>query len=247
MCQRPVPAAPRRASLRVVSRRQLSRILSSAALRTRRCGLLASGAPSPALNADTFSCSTHRTPPWRVWSLVSSRALDEKVWCPRTEAVPHAKISEASFPHTLLQCVRQHASEIFPCLRVRHDRLAAAERHCAVRMIHVPRIRAGLLRLKPLQVVAEACGNIVLHRAMSWSDAETKVGHLSPWETCKAFAFYTALQAISKQLGQPPYALAGQRAPAWISESTSQVLLASEGQGPLQCVCNGQEQKVMAV
>ena len=103
--------------------------------------------------------------------------------------------------------MRQHASEIFPCLRVRHDRLAAAERHCAVRLIHVPRIRAGLLRLKPLQVVAEACGNIVIPRAMSWSDAETKVGHLSPWETCKAFAFYTALQAISKQLGQPAYAL----------------------------------------
>ena len=53
---------------------------------------------------------------------------------------------------------------------------------------------------------------------MSWSDAETKVGHLSPWETCKAFAFYTALQAISKQLGQPAYALLGQRAPAWIAE-----------------------------
>ena len=135
----PVPAAPRCESLRVVPRRQLSRTLSSVALRTRRCGLLASGAPSPALNADTFSCSTHRTPPWRVWSLVSSRALDEKVWCPRTEAVPHAKISEASFPHTLLQCVRQHASEIFPWLRVRHDRLAAAERHCRVRLIHVPR------------------------------------------------------------------------------------------------------------
>ena len=53
---------------------------------------------------------------------------------------------------------------------------------------------------------------------MSWSDAETKVGHLSPWETCKAFAFYTALEAISKQLGQPAYALLGQRAPAWIAE-----------------------------
>ena len=45
---------------------------------------------------------------------------------------------------------------------------------------------------------------------MSWSGAETKVGHLSPWETCKAFAFYTALEAISKQLGQPAYALLGQ-------------------------------------
>ena len=40
--------------------------------------------------------------------------------------------------------------------------------------------------------------SVSLH-AMSWSDAETKVGHLSPWETCKAFAFYTALEAISKQ------------------------------------------------
>ena len=85
-------------------------------------------------------------------------------------------------------------------------------------VLHGPIIRAGLLRLKRLQVVAEACGNIGLPRAMSWSDAETKVGHLSPWETCKAFAFYTALEAISKQLGQPAYALLGQRAPAWIAE-----------------------------
>ena len=59
--------------------------------------------------------------------------------------------------------------------------------------------------------------SVSLH-AMSWSGAETKVGHLSPWETCKAFAFYTALEAISKQLGQPAYALLGQRAPAWIAE-----------------------------
>ena len=88
--------------------------------------------------------------------------LGEKVWCPRAEALLHVKISEASFPHTLLQCVRQHASEIFPWLRVRDDRVAAAERHCAVRVIHLPRIRAGLLRLKRLQVVAEASGSICL-------------------------------------------------------------------------------------
>ena len=162
MCLWPVPAAPRRESLRVVPRRQLSRTLSSAALHTRRCGLLAPGAQSPALSAGTLPCNTHHTPPWRARSLVSSRALDEKVWCPRAEAIHHAKISEASIPHTLLQYVRQHASEIFPWLRVRDDRVAAAERHCAVRLLHVPRIRAGLLRLKRLQVVAEASGSICL-------------------------------------------------------------------------------------
>ena len=36
----------------------------------------------------------------------------------------------------------QHASDIFPWLRVRDDRVAAPERHCAVRRIHVPRICA---------------------------------------------------------------------------------------------------------
>ena len=55
-----------------------------------------------------------------------------------------------------------------------------------------------------------------------WSDADTKIGHLSPLETCKAFAFHVALEAISeaisKNLQKPAYSLLGQSAPAWIAE-----------------------------
>ena len=51
-----------------------------------------------------------------------------------------------------------------------------------------------------------------------WSDADTKIGHLSPLETCKAFAFHVALEAISKNLRKLAYSLLGQSAPAWIAE-----------------------------
>ena len=51
-----------------------------------------------------------------------------------------------------------------------------------------------------------------------WSDAETKVGHLSPLETCKAFTFQVALEAISQHLQQPAYILLGQTVSSWIAE-----------------------------
>ena len=51
-----------------------------------------------------------------------------------------------------------------------------------------------------------------------WSDADTKEGHLSPFETCKAFAFHKALEAISKKLQLPAYKLLGQASSAWIAE-----------------------------
>ena len=51
-----------------------------------------------------------------------------------------------------------------------------------------------------------------------WSDADTKPGHLSALETCKAFAFHVALEAISKYRQQPAYSLLGQSASAWIAE-----------------------------
>ena len=53
---------------------------------------------------------------------------------------------------------------------------------------------------------------------MSWSDAETKVGHLPPFEACKAFAFHKALETISENLGKPSYELLGQRSVEWIAE-----------------------------
>ena len=34
---------------------------------------------------------------------------------------------------------------------------------------------------------------------MTWSDADTKVGHLSPFETCKAFAFHVVLERGSAE------------------------------------------------
>ena len=37
---------------------------------------------------------------------------------------------------------------------------------------------------------------------MSWSDAETKVGHLPPFEACKALAFHKALETIFENLGK---------------------------------------------
>ena len=44
---------------------------------------------------------------------------------------------------------------------------------------------------------------------MAWSDTETKVGHLSAFETCTAFAFHVALEAIAKHLERPAYDLLG--------------------------------------
>ena len=55
-------------------------------------------------------------------------------------------------------------------------------------------------------------------QAMTWSDVETKVGHLSAFETCKAFAFHAALEAIAKHLKRPAYELWGTRSHAWIAE-----------------------------
>ena len=53
---------------------------------------------------------------------------------------------------------------------------------------------------------------------MSFSDAGTKVGHLSPWETCKAFAFHTALQAIEKTLQKRSCDFLGERVNIWIGK-----------------------------
>ena len=53
---------------------------------------------------------------------------------------------------------------------------------------------------------------------MSFSDAGTKVGHLSPWEMCKAFAFHTALQAIEKTLQKRSCDFLGERANIWIGK-----------------------------
>ena len=44
---------------------------------------------------------------------------------------------------------------------------------------------------------------------MAWSDTVTTVGHLSAFETCKAFAFHVALEAIAKHLERPAYDLLG--------------------------------------
>ena len=54
--------------------------------------------------------------------------------------------------------------------------------------------------------------------SMSFSDAGTKVGHLSPWETCKAFAFHTALQAIEKTLQKRSCDFLGERVNIWIGK-----------------------------
>ena len=53
---------------------------------------------------------------------------------------------------------------------------------------------------------------------MAWSGADTKLGHLSPLETCKAFAFHVSLETISSKLKKPTYELLGQRTNAWIAE-----------------------------
>lgn len=53
---------------------------------------------------------------------------------------------------------------------------------------------------------------------MTFSDTETKVGHLSPWETCKAFAFHTALQAIETTLQKRACDLLGERMNSWIGK-----------------------------
>ena len=53
---------------------------------------------------------------------------------------------------------------------------------------------------------------------MSFSDASTKVGHLSAWETRKAFAFHTALQAIETTLEKRACDLLGERLNAWIGK-----------------------------
>ena len=53
---------------------------------------------------------------------------------------------------------------------------------------------------------------------MSFSDAGTKVGHLSPWETCKAFAFHTALQTLEKTLQKRSCDFLGERVNIWIGK-----------------------------
>ena len=53
---------------------------------------------------------------------------------------------------------------------------------------------------------------------MVFSDTDTKVGHLSPWETCKAFAFHTALQAIEKILQKRSCDFLGERVNIWIGK-----------------------------
>ena len=52
---------------------------------------------------------------------------------------------------------------------------------------------------------------------MSFSSDDTKVGHLSPWEICKAFALHTALLAIEKKLKKSAHDLLGQRMNTWIA------------------------------
>ena len=46
---------------------------------------------------------------------------------------------------------------------------------------------------------------------MAFSDAGTKAGHLSTWETCKAFALHTALQTIEEKLQTRARDLLGER------------------------------------
>ena len=53
---------------------------------------------------------------------------------------------------------------------------------------------------------------------MLFSDTDTKVGRLSPWEMCKAFAFHTALRAIEKTLQKHACAFLGERANVWIGK-----------------------------
>ena len=53
---------------------------------------------------------------------------------------------------------------------------------------------------------------------MAFSDAGTKAGHLSPWETCKAFALHTALQTIEATLQTRACDLLGERTNAWIGK-----------------------------
>ena len=69
----------------------------------------------------------------------------------------------------------------------------------------------------PKQKPAPCC-LLPRHFAMTWSDSDTKVGHLSPLEACKAFAFHVALEAISTKLKVPAYELLGKRSQAWIAE-----------------------------
>ena len=56
-----------------------------------------------------------------------------------------------------------------------------------------------------------------LPSSMAFSDETTKAGHLPPWETCKAFAFHTALQAIETKLEKRACDLLGERTNMWIS------------------------------
>ena len=70
---------------------------------------------------------------------------------------------------------------------------------------------------EPKQMPAP-CPLLPRHFAMTWSDSDTKVDHLSPFETCKAFAFHVALEAISTELKVPAYELLGKRSQAWIAE-----------------------------
>ena len=53
---------------------------------------------------------------------------------------------------------------------------------------------------------------------MAFSDAGAKVGHLSPWETCKAFALHTALQTIEEKLQTRACDFLGERMNTWIGK-----------------------------
>ena len=53
---------------------------------------------------------------------------------------------------------------------------------------------------------------------MAWSEEDTKVGHLSPFEVCKAFAFHQALETITTHLNKSAYDLLGKRQNEWIAE-----------------------------
>ena len=59
---------------------------------------------------------------------------------------------------------------------------------------------------EPKQMPAP-CRLLPRHFAMNWSGSDTKVGQLSPFETCKAFAFHVALEAISTELKVATYEL----------------------------------------
>ena len=53
---------------------------------------------------------------------------------------------------------------------------------------------------------------------MSLCPDDTPDGCLPPFEVAKAYAFHVAMEAIEEHLGQPAYALLGQRVNSWIAK-----------------------------